>query len=417
MVAKPVPCTLCAHVAGRAGSIRPCYLEPMSKAQIRAAADWLIDGARSAPEAADVLDGLCRRLVEAGVPLWRVAVLVRTLHPQVMGRRFAWRAGAGVTVASAPHETFERAEFLGSPVARVYQSGAPLRYRLLDPDCLIDHQLLSELRADGATDYLAVPLVFTDGQLHVATWATDAPQGFSDAHLAAIDAVTKPLARVAEIRALGRTATSLLETYVGRRSGARILAGHVRRGDVETIEAALWYSDLRDFTLLNETLPPADLLALLNEYFEAIASAATAHGGEVLQFIGDAALAIFPVGADGSGAACGGALAAARAVLRAIDAVNRQREADGKPAIRFGIGLHIGAVSWGNVGGLDRLGLNVIGPAVNRTARIETLTKQVGLPLLLSQEFAAALDESTRPVGRFTLKGVPEPQTVYAVAL
>jgi adenylate cyclase len=389
----------------------------MSAAQITAAVDWLIDGARSAPEAADVLDGLCRRLVEAGLPLWRVAVLVRTLHPQVMGRRFAWRAGAGVTVSAAPYETLERAEFLGSPVARVYQSGASLRYRLLDPACPIDHRLLSELRADGATDYLAVPLVFTDGQLHVASWATDAPQGFADAHLAAIDAVTKPLARVAEIRALGRTATSLLETYVGRRSGARILAGHIRRGDVETIEAALWYSDLRDFTLLNETLPPADLLALLNEYFEAVASAAAAHGGEVLQFIGDAALVIFPVGAAGSGAACGGALAAARAALRAIDAVNRQRAADGQPTIRFGIGLHVGAVSWGNVGGLDRLGLNVIGPAVNRTARIETLTKQVGQPLLLSGEFAAALDEPTRPVGRFNLKGVPEPQTVYAVAL
>ncbi len=387
----------------------------MSEALIRDAVEWLIDGARSAPEAPDVLDALCRRLIEAGLPLWRVAVFVRTLHPQVMGRRFSWRAGAGVGVGTAPHEIYEAAEFLGSPVARVYQSGAPVRYRLLDPDCPIDHRLLTELRAEGATDYLAVPLVFTDGQLHVATWATNTPQGFSDAHLAAIDAITKPLARVAEIRAWRRTATNLLETYVGRRSGARILAGHIRRGDVETIEAAFWYSDLRDFTMLNETLPPSELLALLNDYFWAVTSATTAHGGEVLQFVGDAALVIFPVGEDGSGVACGAALAAARAALSAIATVNQHRTSEGKPAIRFGIGLHVGAVSWGNVGGADRLGLNVIGPAVNRTARIETLTKQVGLPLLLSQEFAAALDEPTRAVGRFTLKGVPEPQTVYAV--
>jgi adenylate cyclase len=387
----------------------------MSAATIRDAVEWLIDGARSAPEAPDVLDELCRRLVEAGLPLWRVVVFVRTPHPQVMGRRFSWRAGAGVEMATAPHEIYDAPEFKGSPVDLVYQGAQPVRRRLLDPDCPIDHRILSELRAAGATDYLAVPLVFTDGQLHAATWATDAPQGFSDTHLAAIDAITRPLSRVAEIRAWRRTATNLLETYVGRRSGARILAGHIRRGDVETIEAAFWYSDLRDFTMLNETLPPPELLTLLNEYFEAVASTAGAQGGEVLQFIGDAALVIFPVGADGRRGACTAALAAARAALDAIATVNAGRAGDGKPAIRFGIGLHVGAVSWGNVGGVDRLGLNVIGPAVNRTARIESLTKQVGLPLLLSADFAAALDEPTRAVGCFPLKGVAEPQTVYAV--
>jgi adenylate cyclase len=126
---------------------------------------------------------------------------------------------------------------------------------------------------------------------------------------------------------------------------------------------------------------------------------------------------IFPIGEDGRRGACRAALAAARDALSAIDAVNQTRAEAAKPTIRFGIGLHVGTVSWGNVGGVDRLGINVVGPAVNRTARIETLTKQVGLPLLLSGEFAAALDEPTRPVGRFTLKGVAEPQTVYAVAL
>jgi adenylate cyclase len=210
---------------------------------------------------------------------------------------------------------------------------------------------------------------------------------------------------------LRRTATNLLEAYVGKRSGARILAGHVRRGDVETIEAALWYSDMRDFTALNEDLPPADLIALLNDYFGVVAGATGARGGEVLQFIGDAALVVFPVGADGRRAACDAALAAAHEALDAVATLNREST---RPAIRFGIGLHVGAVSWGNVGGVDRLGLNVIGPSVNRTARIEVLTKQAGVPLLVSEAFARALDRPCRLVGRFALKGVAEPQAVYA---
>jgi len=387
----------------------------MNEAQIADTVAWLIDGARSAPEARDVLDALCRRLVEAGMPLWRVAVYVRTLHPHVVARRFVWRADAPVEVAEASYALLDSDEYRTSPVPDVYQRGAIIRRRLADPACAIDYPVLTDFRAQGITDYLAVPLVFTDGETHAATWTTCAPGGFTVAQIAALNSITRPLARVAEVRALRRTATNLLDTYVGRRSGARILAGHVQRGDVETIEAAFWYSDLRDFTMLNETLPAADLLALLNDYFGAVTSVATAHGGEVLQFIGDAALVIFPIGEDGRRGACRAALAAARDALSAIDAVNQTRAEAAKPIIRFGIGLHVGTVSWGNVGGVDRLGINVVGPAVNRTARIESLTKQVGLPLLLSEDFAAALDVTTRPVGRFTLKGVPEPQTVYAI--
>ena len=404
-----------------AGIGTACYLGSVpgdiDHDRIRQAAEWLIDGARSAPEAPDVLDQLVRRLVDAGLTLWRVAVFVRTLHPNVMGRRFSWRRGEAVSVAAAPYQMFDSPAFKDSPVDRVYRTGAPVRRRLLEPDCPVDHLILEEVRAEGATDYLALPLVFTDGQVHVVTWATDAPAGFTDAELAAIDTLIRPLARVAEVRALRRTAINLLDTYVGRRSGARILAGHIRRGDIETIEAAFWYSDLREFTWLNETLAPPDLLTLLNEYFEAVANAAEGFGGEVLQFIGDAAVLIFPVGAGAEGrrTACRNALAGARLALATIEQVNERREAAGQPAIRFGIGLHVGTVSWGNIGGVDRLGFNAVGPAVNRTARIETLTKTVGLPLLLSEDFATALDQPCRPVGSFPLKGVPEPQTIYAV--
>src|SRR5260370_25548012 len=158
----------------------------------------------------------------------------------------------------------------------------------------MEYGVRPEWRGQGITDYLIVPPGFPDGAIHAASWSTRAPEGFSDAHVAAIEAISTPFARVAEIRALRRTAVNLLDAYVGKRSGARILAGHIRRGDVETIEAAFWYSDLRDFTALNEMLAPPELIALLNEYFEAVSSAVAAPGGEVLQFIGDAALVVFP---------------------------------------------------------------------------------------------------------------------------
>ncbi len=384
----------------------------MTGAAVAAIVAWLIDGARSAPTPLDVLDGLCRRLREAGVPLARVAVFVRTLHPNVAARRLTWRPDAPVEVSEAPYDLFDSDTYHQSPISRVYADGVSIRRRLADPDGPTDYPVLADLRAEGMTDYLAQPLAFSDGAIHAVSWATAAPGGFRDADVAALEAIVRPLTRMAEIWALRRTATNLLEAYVGKRSGARILAGHVRRGDVETIDAALWYSDMRDFTALNENLAPADLIALLNDYFGAVAAATAPHGGEVLQFIGDAALVVFPVGADGRGTACRAALAAAHAALDAVDALNREHAA--RPAIRFGIGLHVGAVSWGNVGGVDRLGLNVIGPSVNRTARIETLTKRIGVPLLLSEDFAAALDRPCRLVGRFPLKGVAEPQAVYA---
>ncbi|MBI3515315.1 MAG: adenylate/guanylate cyclase domain-containing protein [Proteobacteria bacterium] len=388
----------------------------MDGAGITAIADWLIDGARSAGRPDEVLDTLCRRLVDAGLPLWRVAVFVRTLHPNVMARRFVWRPGANaIDVAEAPYELAENPEYQASPMTTVYERGTVIRRRLVDPDCPIDYSVLREFREQGITDYLIVPLVFTDGAVHAVSWTTRAPDGFIELHIAALEGIAKPLARIAEIWALKRTATTLLETYVGKRSGARILAGHVRRGDVETIEAAFWYSDLREFTALNESLEPAALIELLNQYFEEVSSAAAARGGEVLQFIGDAALVIFPVGAEGRRGACRAALEAARAALAAIAAVNQTRAASGQPTIRFGVGLHVGAVTWGNVGGVDRLGLNVIGPAVNRTARLETLTKELGRPLLLSADFAAAVDLPCRALGSFPLKGVAEPQTVYGV--
>src|SRR3954466_1779171 len=225
---------------------------------IQTVVEWLEDGARSSQLSEDVLTELCRRMAEAGVPLWRVAVFVTTLHPDFMGRAFYWRDDTGIKVVEAGYDMMERDEYLQSPVVAVYGSRPPLRRHLADPACPDDYPVFKEFRADGATDYVAFPLAFTDGSIHVATWMTRQPGGFTPQQYADLTAVIAPLTRVAEIRALRRPASNLLDTYVGRQAGERILAGKIRRGHVEAIQAVLWLSDMRGFTARSERLPPEE---------------------------------------------------------------------------------------------------------------------------------------------------------------
>jgi adenylate cyclase len=230
--------------------------------------DWLLGGAASQIGPDEVLSELCGRLEGAGVPLWRVAVFVTTLHPDLLGRRFLWQAGRGVATSEALHAVADSDEFRVSPFATVYSSRRPLRRCFAQGAPADDYPVLKELISEGVTDYVAVPLAFSDGTVHVATFATRAPDGFAEADIAALDAVMLPFARVAEIRALRRTAATLLGTYVGAQSGERILAGRIRLGDVEAIDAAIWLSDMRGFTALSEHVSAKELLGYLNRYFD-----------------------------------------------------------------------------------------------------------------------------------------------------
>ena len=291
---------------------------------IRSVVDWLTDGARSGALSEDVLAEMCQRMVEAGIPLWRVAVIVNTLHPDVIGRALIWQVDTGVKITAATYDFLETDEYRSSPVVAVRDSRQPIRRHLANWDCPDDFPLVKELRAEGATDYAAISLVFTDGTVHVATWSTREPGGFTSQQLAGLDAVIAPLTRVAEIRALQRTATNLLNTYVGRQAGERILMGKIRRGFVEEIRAIIWLSDMRGFTAFAERLPPQQLVDLLNSYFDCQVSPIVQHGGEVLKFMGDGLLAIFPLAADGSDThgVCRRALAASRKASALIDALD-----------------------------------------------------------------------------------------------
>jgi adenylate cyclase len=377
---------------------------------IKAIADWLIDGARSAPQPVQVLAQLSERLVACGIPLWRVAVFVRTLHPQVMGRRFIWRLGTEVEVSEAPFELLESAAFLENPIAQVYATGRALRRKLADADCAVDFPVLSELRAEGITDYLASPLLFTDGAIHAVTCTTRQPGGFTDAQIGGIEAIITPLARVAEIRALRRMGSTLLDTYVGHDAGERILAGHIRRGDIEEIHAAIWLSDMRGFTALADSLPPPVLIDLLNRYFDCQVPPILDHGAEVLKFMGDGLLAIFTI-AGNETEVCKRALAAARRAQANIAALSDTA----MPGLRFGLALHIGDVLYGNIGSGNRLDFTCIGPAVNCAARIEKLTSQLGRAILASGEFARHCAGEFTPLGEFRLAGFSASQLVFGL--
>ena len=278
-----------------------------------AVAAWLIDGARSASRAEDVLTELCNRLAGCGLPLWRVAVYVNTLHPQILARRFLWRPGGVADVAEAPFEMASDDAFRGSPITRIRTTGETIRRRLADPGCPMDFKFLDDMRSEEVTDYLAAPLRFTNGEIHAASFTTRQAGGFTDAQVAEIEAILPPLSRVAEVRALRRTAISLLDAYVGHDAGERILAGRIRRGDTETIRAVIWLSDMRGFTALADRVPPQALIELLNRFYDCLVPPIEAEGGEVLKFMGDGLLAIFRIADDApADEACARALRAAR---------------------------------------------------------------------------------------------------------
>jgi adenylate cyclase len=374
----------------------------------------LVDGAPGADGPADVVARIGPMLDEGNVPVARIAAFVRTLHPHIMGRSFVWHRGTpGVQVAEAPYAILHGAEYAVSPAGIVFASGKEFRYRFT-PGELPEQPDLRAVAAAGMTDYFALPLRFLDGQVHALAVATDEPGGFREADVAAIRQIVRPLSRVAEILALRRTATNLLSAYVGRDAGERILQGHVQRGDTETIRCITWFADLRGFTGLSAVRDPKDTILLLNRIFDCQVPAVERGGGEVLKFMGDGMLAIFPIPAEpgAEGRVARRALAAANEAFQSLDRANADHPDE--PPLAFGLALHVGDVAYGNIGGIGRLDFTCIGPAVNLASRIEGLTAPLGRRLLLSEDFAALVEGECERVGAFPVKGLADPVVVFA---
>jgi adenylate cyclase len=376
--------------------------------------DWLVDGARSAANSEHVLAQLCDRLVRAGLPLWRVGVFVRTLHPLAMGRSFVWRPDAGVVVQQAPHALLQEDKFLNSPVAKVYATGETLRCRMSVGETPDNFPLLVELRAEGVTDYLALPLLFTNSEIHVATFATRQDRGFSEDQVAAIASLAAPLARVAEVRALRATAINVLNAYVGHDAGDRVLSGQIQRGHAEKIQAAIWLSDMRGFTRRADTSAPEALLDLLNRFYDRLVPAIEAQGGEVLKFTGDGLLAIFRFdNLSTCPETCQRALRAALAAEAGVKALSDEVVLTGGEQLRFGAALHVGEALYGNIGAGARLDFTCIGRSVNLAARLEKIAAQQGRSIVASAAFAAQAPERFEPIGEFELAGLREREVVF----
>jgi adenylate cyclase len=334
-----------------------------------------------------------------------------------MGRRFIWQPGGDVTITEGLFDLLETDQFRNSPFVAVIKSGRTIRRQLQDQGNPEEFSIFRDLRAEGATDYLATPLIFTDGSVHVATWSTQQVGGFTDAQIAGIETIVRPLARVAEIRALQRTATNLLDTYVGHHAGERILAGRIRRGHTETIHSVIWLSDMRGFTSMADRLPPQMLVDLLNLYFDCQVPVILKHGGEVLKFIGDGLLAIFPL-AEGSAdirEVCDRALAAAREAQVNIDAIEAPANIGHAHGIRFGLALHLGEVLYGNIGSGNRLDFTCIGPAVNLASRLEKLAAGLGRSIIMSAEFAQHSRADLEPLGEFAVAGFAAAQKTFGL--
>jgi len=334
------------------------------------------------------VDGLGHVLSKSGLPLLRLQIAFRTLHPQAAACAFTWSPGQKSVEFCLLHED------------RI--SGS-----LHDPE-------LEELVDGPGTTAVVAPLISSSGNNNVISMVTTSSNGFSNSDTVKINALAWLLSPVVEVIAAQRITRVLLDTYIGHRAGEKVLRGLIKRGDGETIEAAIWYSDMRGFTGLSEVLAPEELISTLNSYFEYVTEAIKPHGGEVLRFIGDAILIIFPVRKDGdSSNSCQSALIAATGALDQLEKFNGIRKKQGKIPILFGIGLHVGRLIYGNVGTVDRLEFTVIGMAVNQAERIERLTKKLGVSLLISCEFANNITGGVKSIGAFQLQGINQMQELF----
>jgi adenylate cyclase len=381
---------------------------------------WVLRDGRRLTEPVPFVEALGVELCRRGAPIDRIYVAIRTLHPTIGAWAIEWDRSDGKSwyraLARAGGQGTE--QFRGSPAEIVRDTKLPFRRRLneeLDPQN--DHRLLYELKALGVTDYLAAPLPFLGDKTNMIAMSTRRRGGFSDGDIAAVLAMLPAIGATVESMEHRQLESSLLSIYIGARSARDVLGGRLGRGDGESFQAAVWYSDLRDFTRLTESLRVEQIIDMLNGYFEIVESAVAAQGGEVLQFIGDAILAVWRENADTPPEPlCRAAWAAAEDVYANLPVTNGRRRRSGLPPIHFGVGLHVGRITHCNVGSPVRLAFNVIGAPVNFTARLQGLTKEVGQDVLMSREFAEALQVPTHAVGTFTFKGVPEPREVFAAS-
>ncbi len=379
-------------------------------------ADWLAGPALQEPSGPRAIDEYAWRLLATGIPIARMMLHSRTLHPQFLGTSFVWWRDLGRTEQLLiTHEIGEAVPEKDNAVARVAQGGETIRRRVDLPDAELDLPILRDLKAAGCTDYLALPISGAHGRRYAITYATDRREGFSPRDVEDLVRISQSLSFACDMFSQRALTRNLLDAYLGTHAGPKVLAGQIRRGTGEELTAVLWSSDLRGFTERSDRLPGQQTIALLNALFDVQAAAIHRHGGEILKFIGDGLLAIFPVDAAGSNHdAARRAMAAAREAHDGLRGLVDAPFMAGEPALRIVVALHAGTVIYGNVGAADRLDFTVIGPAVNLVSRVEGVAKALDEPIVVTDLFAKACGESLRSLGTHALRGLADPVELFA---
>jgi adenylate cyclase len=394
------------------GQSLPAYENPLL--------NWVLQEAPAIASSLELTAAFARQMRSVQIPLWRLTVSIRILHPQVTAFSQHWHSVTGEVVElEHDFEIMQSPEYLNSPLLPIFEGAGGIRRRLDIKEPQLDFGILKELHAEGATDYVAMPMHFSDGQINALIISSNYPGGFTTSDLGHVYEILAVLGRIYEVHALQYKAASLLDIYLGPHAGERVLNGLIRRGDGQDIRAVIWFCDLRGSTPLAQTMSRKEFLACLNEFFDCVAGAVLDQGGQILRFIGDAALAIFPIedepGDTGLPASCQRAIAAAREASSRMKSLNARRVKESAPELGYGIGLHVGEVTYGNIGTGNRLEFTVIGEAANLAARIESLCKLLGESVLLSAEFATCDLDHIVSLGEHPLQGIDAPVEIFAL--
>ncbi len=379
--------------------------------------DWLLREGWNSQNPSELTERLGRMLLGCGAPVARLSIFLRTLHPLLIGSAYVWRSDKeGINSFVLTHETLSSPLFLDSPLVSIFNGAGGIRRRLEGDNPILDFGILKQLHGEGITDYAAMPMTFSDGQINVLTLASDQTGGFSLADLGRVHEILPVVSRFYEVHAARGMAHSLLQTYLGSNTGEKVLKGQIKRGDSEDLHTVIWFCDLRQSTALAESMPVDDYLVVLNRFFECMVRPVVEYGGEVLSFIGDAVLAVFPL-VDGDSTqqrACDDALFAAAAAEERMKVFNRERAAEHLKPLNYGIGLHVGHLAYGNIGVPERLQFTVIGSAANEAARIQDLTKeQENHHVLTSSTFAGYCPSPMEIIGKFDLRGVSQKEEIF----
>ncbi|WP_274626788.1 adenylate/guanylate cyclase domain-containing protein [Arvimicrobium flavum] len=369
--------------------------------------EWMIDGARPSASARDIVERICTQLTAAGVPIDRFALFIYTLHPNLVGWRFTWTPYQGVEVSQGKMGLFSTEEYTANPLPTVVEKQISIRRGLEDPDSPKDYRIVHELIADGFTDYLVQPVIYTTGETNAVSWSTKAAGGFGPEAVAVLERVNAPLARLTETYLLRLNAATILSAYVGRNGGDQILKGRVHRGDGEEIEGSILFTDIAGFTELSNAMSGPEVVSLINDTFDLMVPAIEGHGGEILKFLGDGFLAIFPHDASDLDAA---AQAARASVIEAEAAI---ADAPVGERITFRSAIHDGRFHFGNIGGANRLDFTAIGRPVNYAARLLSAAGSLGLRRVASEVVAPHLGTPARLADRIAFKGFPGRQPVF----